>query len=68
MKWLTLLGGILVFFGYLLFAAADFVFATLPIDATYGQVLGAYLIYVVGEVIVGSGFLLAFYSLAVRRD
>ena len=68
MNWLTLLGGILVFFGYLLFAAADFAFATLPIDATYGQVLGATLIYVVGEIIVGSGFLLAFYSLAVRRD
>lgn len=68
MNWLTLLGGFLVFFGYLLFAAADFALATLPIDATYGQVLAVYLIAVVGEVTVGSGFLLAFYSLAVRRD
>ncbi|MGQ0797975.1 MAG: hypothetical protein ACT4OI_08970 [Methanobacteriota archaeon] len=66
-NWLTLLGGVIVFVGYILTAVADFAFATLPADATYGQVLGVYVVYAVSAVVVGSGFLLAFYSLAVRR-
>jgi hypothetical protein len=66
-NWLTLFGGLLVFVGYVLFAVADFAFATLPDTATYSQVLGIYLVYVFGEIIIGSGFLVAFYSLAVRR-
>jgi len=66
-NWLTLLGGVLVFIGWILFAVADLAFATLPVNASYGQVLGTYLVYVVGDVVIAIGFLLAFYSLALRR-
>ena len=57
---LVLLGGILVFVGYLLFAAAQFDL----IQFAPGQVatyFGA------GEVTVGTGFLLAFVGLAIRK-
>jgi hypothetical protein len=66
-NWLTLLGGVLVFIGYILFALADFSFALLDVNAPYAQFLAIAMIYVTAEIIIGSGFLLAFYSLAVHR-
>ena len=56
---MLLVGGILVFVGYLLFGVGNFGFLMLPIG------MGS-IFFGVGEIIVATGFLLAFVGLARR--
>ena len=56
---MILVGGILVFVGYLLFGVGNFGLLMLPIG------MGS-IFFGVGEIIVATGFLLAFVGLARR--
>ena len=57
---IILVGGILVFVGYLRFSVGNFGLLALPIGT-------ASILFGVGEIILATGFLLAFVGLARRR-
>lgn len=48
-NWLVLVGGVLVFFGYVFFAVGDLVFIGLPPNPTSAQVLGVATLFIVGR-------------------
>jgi len=66
-NWTILIGGVLVFFGFLLLGIADFAYVSLPVSATYERVFATYMLYVAGEIAIGVGFLLAFVGIAWKR-
>ena len=57
---IILVGGILVFVGYLLFGTGNFGLLALPMGM-------ASIVFGADEIIVATGFLLAFFGLAGRR-
>lgn len=67
MKWLTVIGGVLILGGLLMLAVTDFSYATVPSTATYDSLRWTYQLYAAGEVTEGIGFLLALLGLALGR-
>lgn len=65
-RWPVLVGGVLVFFGYLMFVVGDALILGLPLNPSYEQFLGVSIVFILGEAIVGIGFLIALIGLALK--
>lgn len=65
-RWTVLVGALLVFFGYLMFVVGDALILGLPSNPTYEQFLGVSVVFILGEAIVGLGFLIALIGLALK--